>query len=117
VFLGQSGLIIDGPNGPFPFSTTVAAGNVPLTVSTALLSSGSVVGTQPLAGGLTLAVSLGNTNAAAGTVTSPVTIAGGSDNAISQFRPVAIGSTTISVIQPAGYSVPSSRTTVAATVQ
>jgi hypothetical protein len=119
VFLAPSGVIIDGPNGSFPFSAPVGGGNRPLIVSTALLNAGlGFVSTQPLAGGLSLPVLLGNSNTTAGTVTSPVTIAGGSDSATSQFTPVATGSATISVNPPpAGYSLPSSRTAVTANVQ
>jgi hypothetical protein len=118
VFLAPSGVVIEGPSGSFPFSAPVGGGNRTLTVSTALLNAGlGFVSTQPLAGGLSLPVILGNTHSAFGTVTSPVTIAGGSDNATSQFTPVAAGSTTISVTQPSGYSLPSSRTTVTANVQ
>ena len=113
VGLAPSGIVIAGPFGfGFPLSTNVGAGPQPVTVFTALLdpATNGYVASQPLAGGMTLSVSLTNSNPAVGTVTTPVTISANSDNGVAQFNPLAVGQTTIAVVQPAGYTTPSNNT-------
>jgi hypothetical protein len=115
VLLSPSGVVIEGPLGPgFPVTTTMAQGPQPLTVRTMLLEPGTnfPVMPQALAGGMSLQVTLTSGSAGVGTVASPVTIAGGSDTGASQFTPVAAGQTTINVNRPAGYSLPSTYTSL-----
>jgi len=101
ITLTPSGLVLSSTTGR-NFSTTVAAGPSPFFLSTAQLdASGNPTGTQPLRGGLSLSVNLGNSNPGAGTISSPVTIPGGTDTVTSNFTPVAPGNTTITVQQPA----------------
>jgi hypothetical protein len=115
VLLSPSGVVIEGPLGfGFPLTTTMALGAQPLALHTFLLEPGSLSPLMPqaLAGGMSLQVTLTSGNTAVGTVTSPVTIAGGTDTATSQFTPVAVGQTTITVNTPAGYSLPSTFTSL-----
>ena len=105
-----SGVVLAGPFGiafPFPFSTTTTSSPTNLTAFAAQLDgSGNFVSTQQLAGGLSLPVSLTSSNTGVATVTPQVTIAGGSDNAVAQFTPKGVGSATISVVTPPGYTGP-----------
>jgi hypothetical protein len=112
--LAPSGIVIDSESNNsfgFPFSVSLAGGTVSIPVETAVLdpSSSAFVNTQPLAGGLTVSVSLTNSNNAAGTIAAPVTITGGSGSANLQFTPVTAGSsTTITAQRPlGGWQLPS----------
>jgi hypothetical protein len=110
--LTPSGIVIAGPNGPgFPFNTPLASGNQTLSISTAQLdTSGNFVQTQPLAGTALLTVSLTNSNPAVGTVPATATITPGNDTGTVQFHPLTVGTTTIGVTQPSGYSAPTDST-------
>ena len=65
---------------------------------------------------MSLTVSLTNSNPSVGTVPTSVTITGGSDNATAPFTPVSVGETTISVLRPAGYALPTNNTNLTARV-
>jgi hypothetical protein len=113
-FLAPSGIIIIGPGG-VPGSTFVSpnAGPQTLTVITdQLTTDGNNTPQpggfeQPLAGNVPLSVLLSNNNPGAGTLSSSsVTIAPGSFTGTVTFTPAATGSATISVTQPAGWTVP-----------
>jgi len=96
----------------------VGAGAAPFTVSMAQLNpDNSFAGVQQMAGGKSVIVNLSNTNTSVGTIAASVTIAGGSDSAVANFTPVGSGSTTISVVRPAGYAAASNDTSVAVTVR
>src|ERR1019366_5932414 len=85
-----SAAAIAGPFGSFPFSTTVGSPPTNLIVSMIQLSSnGSFQSTQQLAGGLSLMVSLSDSNSAVATVPASVTIPGGSAQTNAAFTPVA----------------------------
>src|SRR5262249_58320610 len=78
-----SGVVISGPLGfGLPLTTTLAAGQQPVTVFLAVLdpSSHATAFTQPLAGGMSLTVSLTNSNPGVGTVPATVSFTAGSDN-------------------------------------
>lgn len=114
-----SGVVIAGPFGfGFALLTTIADGPRSLSVFTALLdrSTNSVIGTQPLAGGLSVSVLLNSGSPNVGTVTSPVSISGGSETGTAIFTPVSPGQTAISVFTPAGFTQSLNGTTVFATV-
>ena len=113
-----SGVIISSVFGQgAPFSTTVAAGSQPVTVSTALLdASGTFVSTQPLAAGLSLSVPLTSETPSAGTLPASATITGGSSDATVQFTPVSVGNSVLRVTPPVGYTQPNQFTTVLARV-
>lgn len=115
--LAKSGVILSGPFGPnfgFPITTHVGSAPTNLAVQTAALNpDGTFIATQPLAAGQSLQVMLTTNPQGVGTVTSPVTISGGTDTATAQFTPTANGSTTVSVLTPAGYTpAPTTYTTV-----
>jgi len=108
ITLASSGIVIAGPFGfGSPLTTTVAQGNQPVTVSTAVLDgSNNPIQTQQLAGGKSVSVVLNNSDSSVGTVTSPVTITGGNDSVNTPFHPVHTGSTVITVTQPTGFTTP-----------
>lgn len=119
VILNPSGVVIAGQFGfGFPVVTTLAGGSRPVSVITALLdpATQAFVRTQPLSGGLSLSVALENTSPEIGTVSSPVTIAGGTDTANTDFVPLSVGQTLLTVIPPAGYTASTDKITVLARV-
>ncbi len=67
---------------------------------------------QPLRGGFTITATLTNTNPVVGGVDAQVTIAGGSDHAITKFQQKAIGSTEIAVTTPQGFTASGNSTAV-----
>ena len=104
-----SAAVIAGPLGGFPFSTTTSSPPTTLTVSMAQLSNGGAFqGTQQLAGGLSLTLALSDSNSAVATVPASLTVGSGSDHTDVAFTPVAVGQAIISVVTPAGYTVPPS---------
>jgi len=120
VNMAPSGVAITGPNGlGFPFFTSsIAAGATPLTLYIGQLdpTTHNFVIQQQVAGSLGVSVTLGDSNTAIGTVPTPVTFAGGASTAVVQFTPIMTGSTTISVVTPAGYTTGGNNTTLAANV-
>jgi hypothetical protein len=114
-----SGVVISGSTG---FGTLVQAplngGPQPVSIFTARLIPGTLALDEPqaLAGGMMLSVSLTNSNPGTGTVVTPVAINGGSAEGITQFTPLAVGDTTISILTPPNYAQPSQFTTVTARV-
>jgi hypothetical protein len=101
----DSAVTISGPFGSFPFSTTTSSAASSLTVAMAQLDgSDNFVSTQQLAGGLSLTISLSDSNSAIATVPSSVTIMGGSDQTTAAFTPTAVGQAVISVVRPTGYT-------------
>jgi len=116
VLLGPSGLALSGPFGP-SFSTTVGAGQTPLIITAALLDGANTpVSSQPLRGGFSVNISLTTAPGGVGTVQTPITLTSGSDTVLSNFTPVAQGSTQIALQQPGNFGL-SIRTAVQATVQ
>ncbi len=113
VDLIPSGIVISGPP-----SVGLAGGAQPVTVYTAQLDAANApINPQPLAGGQQLVVSLTNSNRGAGTVPSSVTVLPGTFSSIALFTPSAVGSTTVAVVQPAGWTLPTIMTSVGITVQ
>jgi hypothetical protein len=124
IALSPSGLVIGGPpgppdeaelvrkeaaEGPHGFSTSLAARTVPINVYTVQLDPvtlrGADLTVQPLRAGLSLTAAIENASPAVGTIAaSQLTIRGGSSTAATQFTPVALGSTEISVVTPAGFT-------------
>ena len=110
--------------GPFglgtSLTTTVAAGNQPITVATAILDSGgNYLQGQPLAGGSPLQVTLTDSNTAAGTIPATATIAAGSSTGTFNFTPKLGGGsrTILGVLTPAGgYMTPTQFTAISVTV-
>jgi hypothetical protein len=116
--LVPSGVVIGGSFG-YGSNVMAAAGNTqPVSIQTVQLdASGNVVGTQPLAGGLTLTANLSSSNSGVGTIPATASIAGGSDTGTVQFTAKAAGTTTLSVSQPSGYTAPTQYTSIQGQVQ
>ena len=100
------------------FATSVAA-DTNVTIAAGLLDPAnlSLSVLQPVRGGLTLSVPVTSSSTGTGTVTSPVSFTGGQGTGTSTFHAVAVGSSTITVGVPAGFSTPSTNTSITATVQ
>jgi hypothetical protein len=114
IALVPSGIVILGPS-----SVSLAGGPQSLTVFTAQLSaSNAPVVPQALAGGASLTVSLTNSPGVAGSVPVTVTIAPGTDGSFPLFTPLVSGSsTTVSVVQPSLWTLPTSLTSLGIFVQ
>jgi hypothetical protein len=97
-----------------PTPATVIAWTVQLDPVT--LRSADIT-VQPLRAGLTLTVPLTNSNPKVGTVVSQVTIAGGTDHAMAEFKPLAVGQTEISVVTPKNFTPSANSTTVVGIVR
>ncbi|MDQ6759523.1 MAG: putative Ig domain-containing protein, partial [Acidobacteriota bacterium] len=111
-----AGVIILGPNNQTSLATNVGV-PAPVNVYLAQLdpNTNAFVSLAPLAGGMSLSVSLDTDNHAVGTIASPITIAAGALSTTAQFTPLQKGMTTITVATPAGFAT-SSFNSVAATV-
>ena len=113
VTMVPSGIVIQGLT-----FVPLGAGPQPVTVYTTQLNSGGAPqAPQALAGGQSLTVTLNNSNPAAGTVPTTATVAAGASSGVVMFTPVASGQTTVSVVQPTGWTTPTSMTQLGITVQ
>jgi len=116
VTLTPSGFVIAGPSGFGVNFTTGFAQNINVYPAR-LDASANFAEVQALAGGLSADISVTSSNTAVGTIaTSPVTIAGGDDLAITLFNPVGSGSTTLTATGPADFATPAQYRTLNATV-
>ena len=110
-----SGIVILGPGGS-PATINVPKSGTPpvLTVYTTQLSASNSPATpQSLAGGALLTVSLTNFNTTAGTVPATVIITPGTSSSNVLFTPSAVGgSTSVSVVQPGGWTLPTTWTSL-----
>ena len=115
-----SGAVLGSPFGlglPF-YTTTLTSGPVQFTVSMAQLNPDNTLAeVQQLAGGKSVTVSLTSSTASVGTISTSVTITGGSDNAVATFKPIATGTTNVAVVKPAGFTAPSNNASIAVTVR
>ncbi len=109
VNLSPSGFVITSGSSS-SFTTSVAQGSQLITVSAARLNSSSnFVETMPLAGGPSVSVNVTSSNPGVGTIApAAVTIAPGTINATTLFKPLSAGSTTLTVSTPAGFTAPAS---------
>lgn len=137
IALAPSGILLTGPAGApdeaevlrplapeIPhgfFGNLTSAKTTPVVAFTAFLDPkthrGADITIQPLRAGISLKVNLKNSNPAVGALTDSVTIAGGSDQGSAQFTALAVGSTVLSVVTPAGYTTPTNSTTLTAVVK
>jgi hypothetical protein len=110
VTLMPSGFVIAKPGGVAPnASFTAFSANTNINVFAALLDSSlNYVANQPLAGGMSANVNVTSSNTSVGTISSsPVTIAGGTIGATTQFmRGNTGGSSDLTVNTPTGFSTP-----------
>jgi hypothetical protein len=111
VILMPSGVVIAGLFLGYPHRVSLASGPSSLTLSTAILNpADNTFGVkQPLAGGLSVSVSLTNSKPSVGTVSAtPVTLLGGTENTLTPFTPlVANDQTTITAVPPLNFTQPS----------
>jgi hypothetical protein len=115
IYLAPSGIVILGPS-----NVTLSGGPQNITMYTAQLSTDGTntpVNPQALAGPSSLTVTLNDTNRGVGTVPASVVISPGANSSVFQFTPVAAGSTSISVVQPNGWTTPNTYTQVGIFVQ
>jgi hypothetical protein len=111
--LAPSGVVVQGNFGPVQY-VFMAGDFSPMTVRVAQLdpATHAYVREQELAGGLSVQVSLTVDDPPVGTITTPVTILGGTDRVAAPFTPLQIGTTFVRVAAPPGYTEPSDKTAV-----
>jgi hypothetical protein len=137
VELTPSGLVIGGPqgppdeavllrqdaaDGPHGFVTNLSSGETtPVRVYTVHLDPitrrGADLTVQPLRAGLSVEVTLENANPAAGQIASRLRIDGGASNALAHFKPLAVGTTSIAVAVPEGFTKPANSTALTVMVR
>jgi hypothetical protein len=130
--LAPSGVIITGPTGtpdeaellrpnapvgPNGFFAKKSAGHpIPIVVYTVQLDPVTHrcadITVQPLRAGQTLKVDLSNSDPSVGNVASSVTIQGGSSQGYAEFTPRNVGTTTLSVTTPPGFTTPTNATSL-----
>jgi hypothetical protein len=106
-------------NSPSSITTTTSAANTNVQIASARLNPTTLnwAQNQPVRGGLSVNVSVTSSNPAVGVITtSPVTFNGGVGTISTQFDPLAVGSSTLEVVQPPGFSTPSNFRSIPATV-
>lgn len=115
VTLAPSGFVIAGPGAPGTASFVAFNNSTTINVLAAQLDSSlRYVATQALAGGQSVNLAVTSSNNNVGTISSsPVTIAGGSTSATTQFvRAGASGNSDLQLgAQPAGFSTPAANYT------
>jgi hypothetical protein len=118
VTLSPSGIVIVGPFRLPSFPTTPRGTPSKLTIVAARLdNSRKVVEEQQVAGGLALDVTISNSSPEAGAPEqSKLRLAGGASTAATVFKPAGEGSTTLTPVQPAGFSTPAELASVIANV-
>ena len=106
VTLTPSGIAIVGPFRAPTYATTTGGAPTKLTVQTvALDSTGKAVAEQMLAGGISIPITMDNSNPAAGSIESPsVTIPGGRGSFLTHFHPSSEGQAEITIKPPQGFS-------------
>ncbi len=114
VTVGKSGFVITSPD-----FTVITGSDTAVTIASELLDSGlNYTGiVQQVRPGLTVSVPMTSDNTAAGTISTPVTFSGGQSSSSATFHAVAVGTAHVSAGTPTGFSTPTSRTSVTATVQ
>ena len=93
-------------------STTVGAANINFPVGPAALNSTTLnfAEFQQIRGGISVDVEVASSDTSVGTIVgNPQTINGGSSQANFEFDPMGVGTTTLTVQTPAGFSTPSNR--------
>jgi hypothetical protein len=121
VTLTPSAIVLIGPYGANApeFATTLRGLPMKITLhSVRLDASLNFVEQQYVRGGLPLDVKVQTSDPRVGVVTtSPVRFGVAGDTAITQFKPVAAGKTTLSVVQPPGFRAAARLNSVIATVR
>lgn len=102
-----SAFVITGPMGVgSSLLAPLSGGDQPVRIYAVLRNpeTGEFDTAQPLAGGQWLPLTLTNSNPAAGTIPSAVTLSGGADNLVVPFTPLSNAITTVSVVTPPGFA-------------
>lgn len=97
------------------FSTSVTSPDTALTIVSAPIVNGARGSAQPVRGGGAYDVAVASSDSTIGTVAS-VHFGGGDTTQATAFHPIAGGTTTLTVQQPAGFATPASGAQIAATV-
>jgi hypothetical protein len=116
ITLNPSGFVIISPGN---FTTTTLSTNTTIDVRSGRLSPGTLtfVTAQALRGGLTVSVPVTSSNTNVGTITvSPVVFNAGAGQGLTEFDPQNVGTTTIALETPAGFSTPSNLQQIMATL-
>jgi hypothetical protein len=120
VTLSPSGIVIMGPfRGP-SFPTTVRGEPSRITLFPVRLDSSSRkhVEQQLIAGGMSFRVNVTSSNTKIGEVSpAAVTLAGAAPNATLEFKPKALGQTSLTAVMPAGFTTPAEHAAVTAVVR
>lgn len=113
----RSAITLGGPSNSSFFRTTTGHSRK-ITAQTALLDdSGKVVGSLPIAGGLTVKVDIRSSNPNVGSVSpSSLLFAGGASKQTAEFNPVAAGDVVLSASLPEHFANPA-KSTVEVTVE
>ena len=137
IAMAPSGILITGPAGApdeaevlrpeapeFPhgfFGSLTSGKTTPIVAYTAFLDPkthrGADITIQPLRAGISVKVSINNSNPVVGVIPDSLTIMGGSDQGGTQFTALAVGSTVLSVITPEGFTASRNATTLTAVVR
>jgi hypothetical protein len=112
----EAGFYFSTPN--FDFTTTVNASNTTVQVRPASLDTLQQVDEdQQVRGGLSFSVDVLSSDPTVGLITTrPLVFTGTDDYLNTAFDPIAVGTTTISITQPAGFISPAEKSSVVATV-
>ena len=103
ITMAASGFRITSPGGigALTFSSPIGFGDANITVETGRLSGSSFVEAQLVSGGTTISVTVVSSNTSVGTITSsPISIAGGVNSALTRLRPLVAGSTNVTATAP-----------------
>lgn len=114
--LTPSGFRIWSPSS-FSLSTGVAPASMSIRPCRLDPVTLNIQGSQHLRGGYSASVGVLSSDTNVGTITtSPVVFLGGDLSQSTQFTPLAAGQSTVSIVQPGGFQVPSSGTSILANV-
>jgi hypothetical protein len=118
VTITPSAVVVVGPFKTPSFTTSSRGEPSRITVYAVRLDPGLQVAEQQfLAGGLSVDVELTSSNPEVGQASpSTIKLAGGNGVAVTEFKPVAQGKTTLSINVPPGFSRPAERTSIEAVV-
>ncbi len=130
VTLAQSGFVIAGPLS-FPHSgfkrepgfVTSLAGHIKTAISvySAYLDPETHrtadVTVQPLRAGISVTATIENSKPEVGSTDRKITVAGGTDTGHSEFTPLSVGQTILSIVTPEGFSTSANSTYLRVTVK
>jgi len=116
VNLTRSAVLMAGPFKAAAFNSTPAQ-TTKITFYSAQVDKDGSVAQQPVAGGKAVKVELTNSDPKVGELTAPeVVLNGGESSALLGFKPAGVGSTTLAMKIPAGFSAPPKMASVVATI-